>query len=62
MTRHKRYFRMYFHMVDMVVQEIVTMIAAMMQINFKELMDSICKTEEAALVSICSVHIACGIQ
>ena len=48
---------------DMVAQEIVTiMTVATMQINFKALMGSTCKTEEAALALICSVLIACDIQ
>ena len=59
---HTTYLRMFFHM-DMVGQEIVTItIVATMQTNSKALMDSICKTEEAALVSTCSVLIVCDIQ
>ena len=59
---HKMYLRMFFHM-DMVGQEIVTItIVATMQTNSKAQMDSICKTEEAALVSTCSVLIVCDIQ
>ena len=59
---HKTYLRMFFHM-DMVGQEIVTITTvATMQTNSKALMDSICKTEEAALVSTCSVLIVCDIQ
>ena len=58
----KPYLRMFFHM-DMVGQEIVTITTvATMQTNSKALMDSICKTEEAALVSTCSVLIVCDIQ
>ena len=59
---HKIHFRMYFHM-DMVEQEIVTiMTVATMQINFKALTGSTCKTEEAVLALTCSVLIACDIQ
>ena len=59
---HKTYLRMFFHM-DMVGQEIVTITTvATMQTNSKALMDSICKIEEAALVSTCSVLIVCDIQ
>ena len=48
---------------DMVHQEIVTiMTVATMQINFKALTDSTCKTEEAVLALTCSVLIACDIQ
>ena len=58
----KTYLRMFFHM-DMVGQEIVTITTvATMQTNSKALMDSICKIEEAALVSTCSVLIVCDIQ
>jgi len=61
-SRHKIHFRMYFHM-DMVDQEIVTiMTVATMQINFKALTGSTCKTEEAVLALTCSVLIACDIQ